>query len=241
MSVLLVNHLGKSYGARVVVRDVSLQVATGEIVGLLGPNGAGKTTTFKMIVGMLRPSFGRILLGTVDITKKPIYMRARAGLGYLPQDLSIFRRLTVRQNLQAVAEIHISSKADMLKRIDQLLEEFSLKHLEQQFAIALSGGERRRLEIARALLCNPKILLLDEPFSGVDPINIQDVQRIILGLKKRSIGVLITDHNVRETLSIVDRAFLIHNGSVLTCGNSEMLLNDTLCRKFYFGENFRVN
>ncbi|MDR2577172.1 MAG: LPS export ABC transporter ATP-binding protein [Puniceicoccales bacterium] len=238
--MLRAEHLKKTYGNRIVVRDVSLHVDAGEIVGLLGPNGAGKTTTFLMVVGLVKPSAGRVFLGQSDITKKPIYKRAREGLGYLPQDLSIFRKLTVRQNLQAIAEVLPIGCAEREERVEQALEEFSLKHLERQPAIALSGGERRRLEIARALLIRPKILLLDEPFSGVDPISIQEVQRIILSLKERSIGVLITDHSVRETLSIVDRAYLIHDGGVLTCGNSKALLDDPLCRKFYLGDNFTL-
>ncbi|MDR3316579.1 MAG: LPS export ABC transporter ATP-binding protein [Puniceicoccales bacterium] len=232
--------LKKTYGRRPVVRGVDLEVAPGEVVGLLGPNGAGKTTTFQMLVGLVRPTAGTVSLGDKDLTRLPIYKRALAGLGYLPQEPSIFRKLTVRQNLQVVAEVLPIPQNARKERVESLLEELAIVHLASQGALTLSGGERRRLEIARALVSNPEFLLLDEPFSGVDPINVQEVQRIILRLRERSIGVLITDHSVRETLSIVDRAYLIYDGKVLAAGDRDRLLGDPLCKKLYLGENFHL-
>jgi lipopolysaccharide export system ATP-binding protein len=236
--MLRVQEIRKNYGRRPVVAGICLAVGPGEVVGILGPNGAGKTTTFHMIVGLVPVDGGKIFLEDRDITRLPMHKRARAGIGYLPQEPSIFRKLTVRQNLQAVAEVLPISPREQESRIHQFLEELGIQHLQSQLAMTLSGGERRRLEIARSLLCNPKILLLDEPFSGVDPINVQEVQRIIRSLKEKRIGVLITDHNVRETLSIVDRAYLIYGGKVLAMGDRDFLLRDPASKKFYLGEDF---
>ena len=238
--MLEVRKLEKHYGKIAVVRGVDFDVGLGEVVGLLGPNGAGKTTTFHMTVGLLRPSGGRIHFGGKDITNYPVCRRAREGLGYLPQEPSVFRRLTVEKNLMAIAELLPISRQMRRERVDSLLRELDIVHLVGRLAAELSGGERRRLEIARALIMKPKLLLLDEPFSGVDPISVGDVQRIILRLRSDSIGVLITDHNVRETLSIVDRAYLIHDGLVLTYGDSNSLLSNPLSRKHYLGENFQL-
>jgi lipopolysaccharide export system ATP-binding protein len=230
--------LQKTYGGKPVVRSITLQIAPGEVVGLLGPNGAGKSTTFHMVVGLVRPTAGRIFLNGEDITRLPMHRRARIGIGYLPQEASIFRGLTVRQNLQAVAEILPIEKHERRMRVDRLLEQFSLAALGQQKAATLSGGERRRLEIARTLLAKPQFLLLDEPFSGVDPINVQEVQRILLHLRELGMGIFITDHSVRETLAIVARAYLIHRGEVLATGNRDTLLSDPLSRRLYLGEEF---
>jgi len=230
----------KEFGRRRVVDGVDLEVAPGEIVGLLGPNGAGKTTIFYMIVGLVAVGGGRVWLGPRDVTGLPMYRRARLGLGYLPQEASTFRRLTVEQNLMAVAETLRGSRAERRGWVDSGLEELHLTAVRKQMAYTLSGGERRRLEIARALLTRPRFLLLDEPFSGVDPINVAEVQHIVLQLKERGLGVLITDHNVRETLSIVDRAYLMHEGRVLTAGHRDFLLHDEKARRFYLGENFSM-
>lgn len=240
MGKLVIESLGKSYGGRPVVQGVSMAIGGGEIVGLLGPNGAGKTTTFYMVVGLIAPTSGRILLDGREITALPVHRRARAGIGYLPQEPSIFRRLTVRENLLAIAETRPIPRVEQRSLVDRLLDEFGLTRIGGQLALTLSGGERRRLEIARTLITEPKFLLLDEPFSGVDPINVQEVQQIILALRDRQIGILITDHNVRETLSIVDRAYLIHDGRVLSEGPRDFLLKDPLSRKFYLGEGFRL-
>lgn len=237
--MLEVRKLEKHYGKVAVVRGVDFDVGLGEVVGLLGPNGAGKTTTFHMTVGLLRPSGGSIRFGGKEISNYPVYRRAREGLGYLPQEPSIFRRLTVEKNLMAIAELLPISQQKRRERVEMLLDELDIGHLAGRMAYDLSGGERRRLEIARALMTEPKLLLLDEPFSGVDPISVGDVQRIILQLRRDSIGVLITDHNVRETLSIVDRAYLIHEGRVLASGDSNALLNNPLSRKHYLGEDFQ--
>ncbi|MDR3143769.1 MAG: LPS export ABC transporter ATP-binding protein [Puniceicoccales bacterium] len=232
--------LAKSYGRREVLRGVNIELRSGEIVGLLGPNGAGKTSSFHIIVGLLRPTRGEVFLNGIRVTFMPMYRRARRGIGYLPQEPSIFRRLSVEDNLRAVAE-HLSlTKAEQRARVDALLEDLGLTALRKQEAITLSGGERRRLEIARSLVPQPRFILMDEPFSGVDPINVADLQRMILALRERSIGILITDHNVRETLSIVDRAYLIHDGRVLCRGDRQMLLNDPQSREFYLGENFSL-
>ena len=232
--------LVKEYGRRRVVKGVNLQVSSGEIVGLLGSNGAGKTTSFYMIVGLIPATAGRVFLGDDDVTKVPMHKRARMGIGYLPQEPSTFRGLTVEQNLRAVAEMLPIKKKEREARIKEHLEELNLAHLAKQKAFTLSGGERRRLEISRALVMEPKFLLLDEPFSGVDPINVHEVQTIISSLKDKGIGILITDHNVRETLGIVDRAYLMHDGSVLCEGTSEYLINDPDSRKFYLGESFKM-
>lgn len=233
-------NLVKEYGKRRVVKGVNLEVSSGEIVGLLGPNGAGKTTSFYMIVGLVPATEGRVFLKGEDITNMPMYKRARRGIGYLPQEASIFRKLTVYENIYAVAETLAIPRGQLRDYSMGMLEELNLGHLANQKAFTLSGGERRRLEITRALTTKPDFLLMDEPFSGVDPISVAEVQDIVRGLKSRNIGVLITDHNVRETLSIVDRAYLICEGSVLREGTSEFLVNDEKARKLYLGENFSM-
>lgn len=232
--------LRKSYGKREVVRGVDVKVKGGEIVGLLGPNGAGKTTTFYMIVGLVGASEGEVFLDGEDITGLPMYQRARCGVGYLPQEASVFRRLTVEENIRAIAETLPGSRADHRAKTQHYLKELELEKVAGQKAYTLSGGERRRLEISRALVTEPNFLLMDEPFSGVDPISVQEVQNIILQLKDKGIGILITDHNVRETLSIVDRAYLLHDGKILSEGTSEYLVNDETSRKLYLGESFNM-
>lgn len=232
--------LVREYGKRRVVDGVDINVGAGEIVGLLGPNGAGKTTTFYMIVGLIAATAGRVFLDGDDLTDLPMYQRARQGIGYLPQEASIFRKMTVEQNIRAIAETLPLSKADREATVEEHLTELGLQHLANQKAYTLSGGERRRLEISRALVTRPKFLLMDEPFSGVDPISVSEVQKIIVQLKERGIGVLITDHNVRETLSIVDRAYLLHDGSVLSEGTSDYLINDSKSREFYLGQDFNM-
>ena len=239
-STLSAQHLCKRYGQKEVVHEVSVSMRQGEIVGLLGPNGAGKTTSFYMITGIIKPSAGKVLLDGQEISSWPLYRRARVGLSYLPQESSVFRRLTVRQNLQIILEHTGLSRSEQKERADQLMEEFGLTRLEKSYASYLSGGERRRLEIARCLIRDPLFVLLDEPFAGIDPLAVGDIQQLIRGLKERGIGVLISDHNVRETLSIVDRAYLIHDGTVLCEGTSEFLVNDEQSRKFYLGENFSM-
>ena len=230
----------KEYGKRRVVNKVDVHVHAGEIVGLLGPNGAGKTTTFYMVVGLVPATEGKVYLNDDDLTDLPMYRRARFGIGYLPQEASVFRKMTVEQNIRAIAETMPYDKAQREACIEQHLEELGLTHLAEQKAYTLSGGERRRLEISRALVTNPKFLLMDEPFSGVDPISVNEVQKIIVQLKERGIGILITDHNVRETLAIVDRAYLLHEGSILAEGSSEFLINDPKSRELYLGENFNM-
>lgn len=232
--------LVREYGKRRVVDGVDINVGAGEIVGLLGPNGAGKTTTFYMIVGLIAATAGRVFLDGDDLTDLPMYLRARLGIGYLPQEASIFRKMTVEQNIRAIAETLPLSKAEREASVEEHLTELGLQHLANQKAYTLSGGERRRLEISRALVTRPKFLLMDEPFSGVDPISVSEVQKIIVQLKERGIGVLITDHNVRETLSIVDRAYLLHDGSVLSEGTSDYLINDPKSREFYLGQDFNM-
>jgi lipopolysaccharide export system ATP-binding protein len=232
--------LRKLYGERNAVDRVTLSVSSGEIVGILGPNGAGKTTTFHMLVGLVDPNSGKVVLDQRDITRLPIHRRARLGIGYLPQETSIFRKLSAFDNLKIIAENLPITPANITSTIFALFEELGIRHLAEQKAYTLSGGERRRLEIARTLLLNPQFLLLDEPFSGVDPISVADIQNIIAHLKGRGIGVLITDHSVRETLAIVDRAYLIHGGKVLCEGDRSVLLNDPLSRKFYLGERFSM-
>lgn len=233
--------LVKTYSKRTVVNRVSIEVRQGEIVGLLGPNGAGKTTTFYMITGMVRPTDGRIFLGEVDITKLPMYKRARLGVGYLSQEPSIFRRLTVEQNILAILETLPITAAERRQRLAGLLDELNIAHLAKNLAFTLSGGERRRVEITRALVTKPKFILLDEPFAGVDPIAVEDIQNIVKGLKQRGIGVLITDHNVHETLSITERAYLLYDGTVLKSGTAEFLANDPEARKLYLGDKFRLD
>ncbi len=237
---LAVVSIAKSYDKKAVLNDVSLSVDRGEVLGLLGPNGAGKTTCFYSIMGLVKPDSGRILLDGQDITGLPMYRRAILGLGYLPQETSIFRGLTVSQNIMAVLEVAEPDKAARAARLEQLLGEFHIERLRDAPAMALSGGERRRCEIARALAANPSIMLLDEPFAGIDPLSIQDIRDLIVELKKRNIGVLITDHNVRETLDIVDRACIIYGGQVLFAGSPEDLVQDENVRRLYLGESFEL-
>jgi len=228
----------KRFGRKEVVRGVDIKLNAGEIVGLLVPNGAGKTTTFYMVVGLVKNTHGKVFLNGKSITRMPMHKRARKGIGYLPQDASIFRKLSVEDNIRAVVETLKKSRKEKKETVKKHLEDLDLLHLAKQKAYTLSGGERRRLEITRALACNPKFLLMDEPFSGVDPISVAEVQKIICQLKDRGIGILITDHNVRETLSVVDRAYLLYDGKVLTEGTSDFLINDKQSRKLYLGENF---
>ncbi len=230
--------IAKSYDKRAVLTDVSLSVAKGEVVGLLGPNGAGKTTCFYSVMGLVKPDAGRIMLNGEDITKLPMYRRAVLGLGYLPQETSIFRGMTVEQNISAVLEMSEPDRDARMARLEKLLDEFGLTRLRSAAAMALSGGERRRCEIARALAANPSIMLLDEPFAGIDPLSISDIRDLIKDLKTRDIGVLITDHNVRETLDIVDRACIIYGGQVLFAGSPEALVADANVRRLYLGEGF---
>ncbi len=239
-AILGSKHLVKIYHKRKVVNDVSINVKQGEIVGLLGPNGAGKTTTFYMITGMIRPNAGQVYFNDQDITKLPMYKRARLGVAYLPQEASIFRKLTVEENLLAIMEMIGVPKNERKQRTEHFLEELNITHIAKQKGFQLSGGERRRTEIARTLVTNPKFILLDEPFAGVDPIAVEDIQNIVHGLKKRNIGVLITDHNVHETLSITDRAYLLFEGRILKEGNAEFLANDDEARRLYLGERFRL-
>ena len=240
MSHLTATRLKKRYKARTVVHDVSLDVASGEVVGLLGPNGAGKTTCFYMIVGLVSADGGNIALDGREVSHMPIHSRARMGLSYLPQEASIFRKLSVAQNIQAILELQNLTSDEMANRLDALLEDLSIAHLRDNPAISLSGGERRRVEIARALATKPRFILLDEPFAGVDPIAVLDIQRIIGFLKDRQIGVLITDHNVRETLGICDRAYIINEGLVLAAGHPEEIVRNESVRKVYLGEHFRL-
>ncbi len=239
--VLRCENLSKIYGKRKVVDQVSIEIKQGEIVGLLGPNGAGKTTTFYMIVGMIRPNDGRIFLDDNDVTDEPMYRRARMGISYLPQEASIFRRLTVEENVMAIFETLPIENEERKQRAAKLLKELGVDHLAKNKAFTLSGGERRRVEISRALVTEPKFILLDEPFAGVDPIAVEDIQQIVAGLKERGIGVLITDHNVHETLSITDRAYLLYDGVVLKSGSAEFLANDQEARKLYLGDKFRLD
>lgn len=241
MSELRTTSLKKRYGARTVVHDVSLTVNSGEVVGLLGPNGAGKTTSFYMIVGLVATDGGEISIDGENITHLPIHRRARLGLAYLPQEASIFRRMTVSQNIEAVLELQDDPAQERGERLEALLNDLHITHIRNNPAISLSGGERRRVEIARALATNPRFILLDEPFAGVDPIAVLDIQRIIGFLKSRDIGVLITDHNVRETLEIVDRAYILHDGRVLMSGTTDEVVRDENVRRVYLGQSFRVN
>jgi len=240
MSELRTVSLKKRYGARTVVQDVSLSVKSGEVVGLLGPNGAGKTTSFYMIVGLCATDGGEIFIDDQDLTHLPIHRRARLGLAYLPQEASIFRRLTVTENIQAVLELQGYAPAEMSARLEALLNDLHITHIRDNPAISLSGGERRRVEIARALATDPRFILLDEPFAGVDPIAVLDIQKIIRFLKERGIGVLITDHNVRETLGICDRAYIINAGSVMAEGKPEEIIYNEGVRKVYLGEHFKL-
>ncbi len=240
MSVLSVAALNKRYKSRIVVHDVSLAVASGEVIGLLGPNGAGKTTCFYMIVGLVAADGGTIELDGDDLTRMPIHARARLGLSYLPQEASIFRKLTVGENVQAILELQGIDTDEIANRLDALLEDLSISHLREAPALSLSGGERRRVEIARALATRPRFILLDEPFAGIDPIAVGDIQALVRHLTQRGIGVLITDHNVRETLGLTDRAYIIYSGEVLMEGDPEDIVNNPDVRRLYLGEEFRM-
>ncbi len=235
---LVAHALAKSFGKRSVVRNVSIAVRQGEAVGLLGPNGAGKTTVFTMIMGLVKPDGGDVLIDGHKITKLPLFQRARLGIGYLPQEPSIFRGLSVKNNILAVLEHNIKNNKQRMNKLDELLEEFSIAHLRKANALSLSGGERRRVEIARALAADPRFILLDEPFAGVDPIAVAEIQGLVRQLTKRNIGVLITDHSVRETLGLVDRAYLIHDGKVMIQGKPETITNDPEARRVYLGDSF---
>ncbi|MEN6619513.1 MAG: LPS export ABC transporter ATP-binding protein [Rikenellaceae bacterium] len=234
------SNLVKKYGVRTVVKNVSIEVEQGEIVGLLGPNGAGKTTSFYMITGLIKPNSGRIFLDDEEITGLPMYKRAQKGLGYLAQEASVFRKLSVEDNIMSVMELSDLTKRDREERLEVLLDEFGLKPVRKSYGIQLSGGERRRCEIARALAIDPKFILLDEPFAGVDPIAVEDIQHIISNLKTKNIGIIITDHNVHETLAITDRAYLLYEGSILESGTAEVLANNPEVRRKYLGENFEL-
>ena len=234
------NKLCKVYSGKQVVHEASIRVSQGEIVGLLGPNGAGKTTTFYMIVGMIRPDSGQIFLDDIEMTSKPMYRRARLGVGYLPQEASIFRKMNVEENIMAILETLDLKRVERKRRLEELLNEFKIVHIRKTKAYSCSGGERRRLEIARALASKPKFLLLDEPFAGIDPIAVADIQSIISELRDKGMGILITDHNVRETLSITDRAYIMYKSQVLTEGSSEFLAGDEEARRIYLGESFRL-
>ncbi len=240
MKILEIKGLSKRYGGRTVVKGVSLNVQRGEIVGLLGPNGAGKTTTFYMIVGVVFPDSGNILYDNQDITYLSIHKRARFGIGYLSQDPSVFRKLTVEDNIMAILETLPLSRSERRQRLNALLKELDISHLRDSFAYTLSGGEMRRLEITRSLVTNPSFLLLDEPFSGIDPIVVNEAKELIVELKNKGIGILLTDHNVRETLSITDRAYIIYEGNILISGTSRDLINDPKAREIYLGKNFQM-
>ena len=237
--ILSARNLSKNYGKKTVIRDISLDIKQGEVVGLLGPNGAGKTTCFYMIVGLVEVGLGNIFIDQIDITVMPMYQRARLGIGYLPQEASIFRGMNVEDNIYSILEIAEANVVKRKEKLEQLLEEFSITHIRKSHALALSGGERRRVEIARALATNPSFILLDEPFAGVDPIAVNDIRQMVIHLKDRGIGVLITDHNVRETLSIVDRAYIVYDGLILASGTKEEIIENTEVRKVYLGEDFK--
>lgn len=236
--ILRAQNLVKQYRSRYVVNNVSVEVKRGEIVGLLGPNGAGKTTTFYMIVGLVKPDGGKIFLGETEITNMPMYKRAKHGIGYLAQEASVFRKLSVEDNIRAVLEMTTLTKAEQKNRLEKMLDEFGLQHVRKNQGELLSGGERRRTEIARALSVNPSFILLDEPFAGVDPIAVEDIQNIVKRLKEKNIGILITDHNVHETLNITDRTYLLFEGSIMKAGSAEDLANDEQVRRVYLGQNF---
>lgn len=240
LSTIRTTQLVKRYSKRTVVKQVSVQVKQGEIVGLLGPNGAGKTTTFYMVVGLIKPDEGEVYLDDLNITRLPMYKRAKLGIGYLPQEASIFRKMSVEDNISAVLEITSLSKEEQQEKLETLLEEFRLTHVRKSNGDVLSGGERRRTEIARALAVNPKFILLDEPFAGIDPIAVEDIQLIVEQLKYKNIGILITDHNVQETLSITDRAYLLYDGTILKSGSAEELASDEQVRKLYLGQHFEL-
>ena len=237
---LVVTNLGKSFYKRPVVRSVSLGIQRGEAVGLLGPNGAGKTTCFYMISGLIKPDYGKVLLNGKDITKMPIYKRSKAGIGYLPQEISIFRGMTVEQNIRAILALNISDRREREINLDELLAEFSLTHLRRTSSLALSGGERRKVEIARALASQPSFILLDEPLAGIDPIAIEEIRELIKHIKDRGVGVLITDHNVKETLELIDKAYILHEGKVLMHGSPNDIIEDENVRRVYLGDKFNL-
>jgi lipopolysaccharide export system ATP-binding protein len=241
MTALTSKRLVKIYRKRAVVNGITISVSSGEIVGLLGPNGAGKTTTFYMITGLIKPNGGQVLIDDEDITGLAMYRRARQGIGFLPQEPSIFRKMTVAQNIMAILEYMPIPKAQRKDKLEQLLSDLDIGHIADSMGYNLSGGERRRVEIARALVTEPKFMLLDEPFSGIDPITVEEIQKIIYRLKDKGLGILVTDHNVRETLSVTDRAYIIYEGNILKSGTSEFLANDREARKIYLGEKFRLN
>jgi lipopolysaccharide export system ATP-binding protein len=238
--ILRSENLVKKYKSRTVANNVSVQVAQGEIVGLLGPNGAGKTTSFYMIVGMVKPNSGKIFLDDMDITNEPMYKRAQLGVGYLPQEASVFRKLSIEDNLRAVLQMTKKTKAEQEHKVESLLDEFALHHVRKNLGDQLSGGERRRTEIARALATDPKFILLDEPFAGIDPISVVDIKEVIEQLRQKGIGILITDHNVHETLNITDRTYLLYAGEVIKSGSAEDLANDEMVRRVYLGANFEL-
>ena len=240
MQILSTSDLTKSYKGRKVVDDINLRIAQGEVVGLLGPNGAGKTTTFYIIVGLTSPDAGQVLLDGVDITGFPMYLRAREGISYLPQEPSIFRKLTVEENIMAVLETRPLTADGRRARLEELIEDLGLQQVRRSYGYLLSGGERRRVEIARSLVISPSFILLDEPFSGIDPLTVLDIQKIIVRLKESGIGVLVTDHNVRETLQVTDRAYIINNGRIFRAGSPEELGNDTEVKRVYLGDSFRL-
>ncbi len=240
INTIRTEQLVKKYPSRIVVNDVSFEVKQGEIVGLLGPNGAGKTTSFYMIVGLIRPFFGKIFLNDLDITEFPMYKRAKMGISYLPQEASVFRHLSVENNIKAILEFTDLSKSEQKEKLEELINEFNLHKVRKNMGNNLSGGERRRTEIARCLAANPKFILLDEPFAGIDPIAVEDIQSIVAKLKDKNIGILITDHNVHETLSITDRAYLLFEGKLLKSGTAEELANDEYVKKVYLGKNFEL-
>ena len=238
---LQIEHLRKSYRKKIVIRDFSMHLNRGEVVALLGPNGSGKTTTFYAVAGLVTPEGGTVLVDGKDVTTLPMYRRAQLGIGYLPQEMSIFRGLSVQDNISAILDISVPIRRQRRERLEELLSEFSIEHLRRAPALALSGGERRRVEIARCLAANPNYLLLDEPFAGVDPISVGDIRQLVADLKNRGIGVLITDHNVRETLEIVDRAYILHEGKVLMSGTPDEVVQNENVRRVYLGDNFRIS
>ena len=240
-SGLRIQHLRKSYRKKAVISDFSMALDRGEVVALLGPNGSGKTTTFYAVAGLVTPEGGRVTVDGKDVTTLPMYRRAQLGIGYLPQEMSIFRGLSVQDNISAILDIRVKHRHQRRERLEELLTEFSIEHLRRAPALALSGGERRRVEIARCLAANPNYLLLDEPFAGVDPISVGDIRQLVAALKKRGIGVLITDHNVRETLEIVDRAYILHEGKVLMSGTPEEVVQNENVRRVYLGDTFRIS
>lgn len=240
IKTLSAKNLSKKYGKKTVIRDISFHIKKGEVVGLLGPNGAGKTTCFYMIVGLVKANAGNIFIDQLDITAMPMYQRAKLGIGYLPQEASIFRGMNVEQNIYSILEIVEKDEIKRKARLEELLNEFSITHIRKSHALALSGGERRRVEIARALAANPSFILLDEPFAGVDPIAVNDIRLMVSHLTNKNIGVLITDHNVRETLSIVDRAYIVYDGMILTQGSKDEIVNNDKVKKVYLGEDFKI-